>query len=503
MFKTSRDKGHRGFKYTSLEERRLLAGDVRVVENGNLYLRGDSLDNQVEVVVEGDELRINGLNGTTINGQESFTVQGTSVTKTGVTFEGGLRGHFGPGHDAVEVRDAVFESKSIIYGGTGDDSIALVDGQFLGGAVVQTYDGNDSISTLGSHFEGDFHAFTLDGQDSVSAIDSSFNGKSIVVTGEHSDTIHSENNQYMGDVNLILSLNGNDEVRLIDPVVGESQLGVFLGNHNDTIGVDLSDASVEGSIRIAGQAGVDQSSGMTMSDEVADSTMVFGVEKGELVFESAIGGIENVNYSQPSYTAIYDSSIYDSTDTYSEQYATAVVLETTQTIGQIEWLGAYGRDIGAREGLPELDDSFVIEIFEGTVDPDDVDPYRALPPVDASSITRFEVGSANRIEVGELSFTDADEPKTAPLYEYFTDIEYTMEAGKTYWVSIYTEVDGEQTAFGNTWGWGAGEESSTHTLFNIGNASRNESMWSSSKAEGAKSLQRINVDIAMDLRLRS
>jgi len=129
--KSNRKNRQRGFRYSSLEERRLLAGDVRVVENVNLYLRGDNLDNQIEIVVEDDELRINGLDGTTINGKDSFVVQGTSVTESGVTFEGGLRAHFGPGHDDVQVIDAIFESSSIVYGGTGDDNIDVVDSQFL------------------------------------------------------------------------------------------------------------------------------------------------------------------------------------------------------------------------------------------------------------------------------------------------------------------------------------------------------------------------------------
>ena len=52
--------------YSSLEQRRMLAGDIRVVENVHLFIRGDAADNQFEVVVEDDQLQINGLDGTTI-----------------------------------------------------------------------------------------------------------------------------------------------------------------------------------------------------------------------------------------------------------------------------------------------------------------------------------------------------------------------------------------------------------------------------------------------------
>ena len=62
----------RNLGYQALEAREMLAGDVTVVEAGHLYIRGDAADNQFEVVANGDELRVNGLQGTTINGQDSY-----------------------------------------------------------------------------------------------------------------------------------------------------------------------------------------------------------------------------------------------------------------------------------------------------------------------------------------------------------------------------------------------------------------------------------------------
>ena len=481
FFKSTPRKSRHAFNYRPLEDRCLLAGDVTVVENVHLYLRGDGLDNQIEVVVEGDELVINGLDGTTINGKESFTVQGTTVTDSGVTFAGGLRGHFGPGHDDLNVKDAIFESRSIIYGGTGDDNIEIVDSQFVDGGVIQTFDGDDSVSTMGTSFGDDLFVITLDGQDSVTSIDSSFDGNAIVVTGEHSDKIHSEGNHYMGDVNLILTLNGNDEVQLVDPVVGESQLGVFLGNHDDTIGVDLSEASVEGTIRIGGQAGSDQHSGMTMNDEVADRTSVFGIEKGELVFESALGGIDNVVDAQRSYT---EPVIYENrTDTYTHQFATGVVLDTTQTINQIEWSGSYARDLYTTS-LPDLGDSFIIEIFEGNGSPNSM-----------ANAVRLEVGSGQRVLAGEISYGEFG---ISPLYEYHAEIEYTMEAGKQYWVSIYTDLGRQEAANGDIWMWGSGRDATmSPTLFNDA-MSGEESNWSNGNEEPLDL-----SGLGLDLRLRS
>ena len=38
--------------YGFLEERNLLAGDVTVVEDGHLYIRGDEQSNQIQIVAD-------------------------------------------------------------------------------------------------------------------------------------------------------------------------------------------------------------------------------------------------------------------------------------------------------------------------------------------------------------------------------------------------------------------------------------------------------------------
>ena len=85
----------------------MLAGNVAVFENVHLYIRGDNADNQFEIVAEGDQLKIQGIDGTTINGQESYLVQGAQLTDAGMSFEGGLRAHLGPGHNDFMVKDAL------------------------------------------------------------------------------------------------------------------------------------------------------------------------------------------------------------------------------------------------------------------------------------------------------------------------------------------------------------------------------------------------------------
>ena len=426
-------KQNRSTSYQSLEDRRLLAGDVTVFESDNLYIRGDRFDNQFEVVANGDQLEIRGLDGTTINGEDSYVVANTTVTEFGVSFVGGLRAHLGPGHDDFAVRDAQFESLSVIYGGTGNDEVDIVNSRFMDRTTIQTYDGNDSITTNGSHFEDTFYAITLDGRDSVTMIDSMMAGNSIVVTGEHSDSIHSEGTHYMGDVNLVLSLNGDDTVQLINPVVGDNQLGIYLGNGDDTIAADLTDASVEGTLRIGGQGGVDQVTEMAMSAEVAEHAAVNTIERLRSFGLGEWGNeIESVWWT-------FDRGASVAVEDFNHRANAVEFTETTQ-INSIDWLGAY---YGSE--APESD-NFVVEIFENEVLQAPGGYFFRQPAVE--SVTRFNIGDdANRVDTGGIfndapNFTLQDEQGVdRKIFSYSADIDFEFSAGETYWVSIYAVRD--------------------------------------------------------------
>ncbi|MEL7500139.1 MAG: hypothetical protein AAFN77_21245 [Planctomycetota bacterium] len=449
-----KQRDHQAFRYETLEGRRMLAGNVTVVENVHLFIRGDSADNQFEIVADGDQLRINGLEGTTINRQESYVVEGATSTGSGVSFEGGLRAHLGPGNDDIAVHDALFESMSIVYGGTGDDSVDVFDSEFMDQLFIQTYHGDDLVSATRSHFEGAFRILTLDGQDSVSMTDSMFAANSIVVTGNHSDTIDSAGNHYLGDTNFVLTLGGDDTVQLSNPVVGVQQLGIFLGNGDDTVYGDLTEAEVDGSVRIAGQEGTDQALQMSMSDEVS-SHVSMAVEHS-LLYDNGVGGISGVQ-------GAYDLSFFNSqTDNF--HYANDVQLSETESFGRISWTGTYSATKDGGQSF--VQDDFTIEIYEGSSYSPTGDP-----------IATFYVGDdVNRTYTGvEIPVLPSFDNETYPIYEYSADIEVTLEAGKIYWVSIFsaTEEEVPAGAFGydyNNFLWASGvgeaghENSSAYTF---------------------------------------
>lgn len=431
-------RASRAISYETLEERRLLAGNVTVVENIHLYIRGDAADNQFEIVADGDQLRINGLEGTTINQQDSYLVQSTSVTDGGVAFTGGLRAHLGPGNDNFNVQDSLFESFSVIFGGTGDDSIDVVDSEFLDKVLIQTYDGDDSISSTRSHFEGPVRILTLDGQDSVSMVDSIFAGDSIIVTGNHSDTIDSEGNRHMGDVNLILTFDGADTVHLTNPVVTEQQLGIFMGDGDDTINVDLTNATIDGTVKIGGQAGVDQAPVMVMSKEVAKSVTVGTIERRE-VFNNDVD-IESAVHS------------FDYNERTRRYAANRVTLDETTRIRGIEWTGVYEYN-----ELPR-DEVFTIQIFDdGFYDVEYLGQFNA--PV-GEALATFNVGNdfgsdVNRIDTGEVLENGANNGVDQTIFSYSADIDFELEAGKTYWISIYGGISQQDSDYVLAlWQWG-------------------------------------------------
>ena len=77
----------------TLENRQMMAGDVsaNVTGGGDLVLSGDNSDNQLVVVSTGiaGEYELRGLNNTTINGQQSVTVNGVDDDMR-INLRGGL-----------------------------------------------------------------------------------------------------------------------------------------------------------------------------------------------------------------------------------------------------------------------------------------------------------------------------------------------------------------------------------------------------------------------------
>ncbi|MEM8679652.1 MAG: hypothetical protein AAGF97_09905 [Planctomycetota bacterium] len=212
-----------------LEQRRLMAGDVSVdvTGGGDLVLNGDNASNELAIISTGipGRFEIQGQNGTTIEGQQSVTVNGVfddirinlrdgdnAVMLTGVDADGTenpfdvddvrftarngndvlmlqrvnlagqLRASMGNGQNAVGVKEASVESLRVRGGNDedvflaweanvertsdinlrgGDDAFVSLESTYQDDVRARLGSGNDFAATAGDRFEQDLR---LDGQ---------------------------------------------------------------------------------------------------------------------------------------------------------------------------------------------------------------------------------------------------------------------------------------------------------------------------------------------------
>jgi uncharacterized surface protein with fasciclin (FAS1) repeats len=209
--KPSRRRRSRETGYQSLEQRRLLAGDVTVFQHESiLYVRGDNSDNQIEISVDDfGDVRVAGTNGTTINGGEtSFKYD----TQNGVV--PGLRVNMGRGDDFAFIEGVDVAGDANVYGGRGDDTIGLYQVDVQDDLLVQTFTGDDQVSLDEVNVGDRLVVFTLNGSDTIGIGDTDVNGSTLISTG-----------------------NGDDDLAIFNSNHNNGAF-IFTGGGNDFVGVD-------------------------------------------------------------------------------------------------------------------------------------------------------------------------------------------------------------------------------------------------------------------------
>ncbi len=150
----------------SLEQRKMLAGDVSVIVRGdNLIIRGDNSDNSVSIYDEGGNVFVSGAD-TTLNGAEDAIDTGISseegidslvvqlrrgddtIDISDVTIKKQARINTAVGNDDVSV-NATFADRFVLATGGGDDSVYLGDATFGGNVVVNAGGGDDAVDVDG------------------------------------------------------------------------------------------------------------------------------------------------------------------------------------------------------------------------------------------------------------------------------------------------------------------------------------------------------------------
>ena len=434
--------------YESLEERKLLAGDVSVVEDGNLYIRGDELSNQIAIIAdESGQVTISGLNNTTINGStESFRVS-NSVDLNGArgrnaSFEGGLRILTYGGNDRIDIQGIELGDSSLINTGEGDDFVRFIRSTSHHDFVANSGSGDDTLNFVQTRVRGAFGVSTDNGEDSIRLHNSRTWGDTTFQAGAGDDSLTINRVRFSGDLQRVMAQAGDDQIEIRNNDVNESGLAVLAGHGRDEVFAEMNLSNeLDGEIVIAGQDGFDVIE-MDVVDAMLENIQQNGFEQsGNLVYDDGTSGVEGVTNISGSYFELDSTHI---------RYASNIIpLETTETISRISWSGGYLRDINDDFADAYETDDFTIEIYEGVASSPTGDP-----------IASFDVGNdVNRVDTGIV--LPLGGIYQAELFSYSAEIDVTLEAGKIYWVSIYAGVEDEVPAgafAGNysVWGWGGG-----------------------------------------------
>jgi uncharacterized surface protein with fasciclin (FAS1) repeats len=268
----------------------LLAGNVTVANTDNLYIRGDSLDNQIEIIGNDDgSIAIIGKNGTTINGQSGpLSIEGgeinTDINGVRASYDFGIRANVGRGNDSVLIEGVEFKGSSIVYGGPGDDSVGAYQTNFLDRLLLQTFTGDDSVSLDTVDVKEDLYILTLDGEDTVGIDAAQLEGDVFVITGNNSDRVAMKESTAFNEL-LVLSQNGNDYVSLENVLVGE-RTGVYGGDGNDEVSLDYSNVQFVRTTRVGGQSNSDRFT-LDVPDEQASAISVRTFEAEGIVDNAA------------------------------------------------------------------------------------------------------------------------------------------------------------------------------------------------------------------------
>lgn len=211
-----------------LEDRLALAGNVAASAGEVLELRGDDTANQVRITQDAsDSILIEGLNGTTINGQSSVRFDGSDLEKVDIKLFGGS--------DSLTVHNLRSSVDQNIEMDRGNDTVVL-NGVIAGANLsVKTDDGFDRVFATGVRTGGDFFLETGQGR-SLVAISGTEVGKTLTVIGGDSiDEVRIAGTTTQEDLNVEVK-KGDDFVDLVN-VTSHKNITVNTDVGNDFVAV--------------------------------------------------------------------------------------------------------------------------------------------------------------------------------------------------------------------------------------------------------------------------
>jgi hypothetical protein len=257
----------------SLEQRKLMAGDVAAAFDGTLLtVEGDNFDNQIAITrtVVGDVV-ITGQNGTLVNGLPSVRYPRAQLNAMEVRMEGG--------NDTVALRSLQVANDLFVDMGAGNDRLTAPASTIGANMAVMGGEGNDIVQLAGVTVREDLSIDgglgTLNASVSIASID-----KVMSIIGDEAIDVVSIVGTRVGLDLLVETKGGSDRVTMTDlaafhlsintdsnGAVGLDQvtlnrvstvedLGIFTGAGNDV--VRMTDVTSGKSIKVSLDEGNDR-----------------------------------------------------------------------------------------------------------------------------------------------------------------------------------------------------------------------------------------------------
>lgn len=211
----------------ALEVRALLTGNMTAELVGDTYeLTGDTADNSVALYLDGDEAVLQGLDGTTINGEPELRVPRTAL-------------------------DSADNFRARGRGGNDDMFIDFTGFTWNGRAVINAGGGNDSMTVVGGTVDTDLKVGGGSGRDSLAIRNMEVTANMQILSGEGRDTVMLNDNQVGSQ--LLYYGNGGDDFLWMDGVTVGGNAFLRMGKGDDWS--VLSETTVDGDAIVNGQGG--------------------------------------------------------------------------------------------------------------------------------------------------------------------------------------------------------------------------------------------------------
>ena len=263
-----RRKSSSHLRFESLENRINMAGNVTTsVFFNSLFINGSSGNDQISIAPQaGGKVVVTGLNGTTVNGNASATLNGVLHATTIA-----LRG----GNDTVNINGGTYLGSVIVADKAGSNTVNVNNATVTGSLIITaaSQDGN-TVAVNGGSVVGNFGIYTGNGVDDIDVTGVRVSTAAQVVSGGGSDNVRISGSTVANSMVVDTGLRLGQSTQADDDIVTLSgntfsRLTLTTGTGSDT--VTMSNVHVLNRVQVSTGAGADN---VTISGSTFDKALL-------------------------------------------------------------------------------------------------------------------------------------------------------------------------------------------------------------------------------------